>query len=334
MKFTTDTKKQHTVPRFLLDHFGFGKKNKKRKLFTFDKLNETIYTQSVYDATTRRCFYDLKNHPKNASLEPILGSIESDAAPVIKKIIKESSLASLTDEEREKIAVFVLAQQGRTLSTLKTMEHFTETIVAWLEESGANLQEVEGMQGFDDTDAQKNSFITMVLKHIEFAPHILNKGWILYETVESDPYYISDNPVTWHNDIDMSPRGSLGLEVKGIQVHLPLSSTLTLAFVCTSIFEELTQAKQKLSAMKTLGLLGADTMKMQIGLRRGFKLLEAYENGTSLRSQPENVMFLNSLQVRYAEQYVFSKKDDFSLASEMVSSHEDIRNGGVRWEAR
>lgn len=97
--------------------------------------------------------------------------------------------------------------------------------------------------------------------------------------------------------------------------------------------EDLTQAKKKLSAMKALGLLGSDTMKMQIGLARGFKLLEAYERGTALQSQSENVMFLNSLQVRYAEQYVFSKKNDFSLASEMVTSHEDIRNGGVRWES-
>ena len=330
MKFTTDTKKQHTVPRFLLDHFGFGKKNKKRKLFTFDKLNETIYPQSVYDAITRRCFYDLQNHPENTSLEPILGSIESNAAPVIKKIIKEKSLADLTSAEREKIAVFVLVQKARTLNQLKIMEHFGETMVDFIKESGADPHEVDGMQGFDDDDAQKNSFITMILKYIEFAPHILNKGWILYETVESDPFYISDNPVTWHNDIDMSPRGSLGLEVKGIQVHLPLSSTLTIAFVCISIFEELTQAKQKLSAMKALGLLGADTIKMEVGLARGFKLLEAYEKGTVLQSQPENVMFLNSLQVRYAEQYVFSKKNDFELASEMVSTHEDIRNGGVR----
>ncbi len=332
MKFTTDVKKQHTVPRFLLDHFGFGKKNKKRKLYTFSKSDGREFQQSVYDATTRRCFYDLKNHPENASLEGILAGIESDAAPVIKMIIKERSLLNLTSDECEKIAVFVLAQQGRTLNTLKTMEHFTETIVSWLEESGADPHEVDGMQGFDDDDAQKNSFITMIPKYVELAPHILNKGWILYETVESDPFYISDNPVTWHNDIDMSPRGSLGLEVKGIQVHLPLSSTLTLAFVCMSIFKELTQAKQKLSTMKALGLLGTDTMKMQIGFERGFKLLEAYEKGIALRSQPENVIFLNSLQVKYAEQYIFSKQNDFSLASEMVSSHEDIRNGGVRWE--
>ncbi len=332
MKLSTNVKKQHTVPRFLLDNFGFSKNNNKRTLYTFDKSNERVFSQSVYDATTRRCFYDLKNHPENASLEPILGSIESNAAPVIKKIIKERSLASLTDNDRKKIAVFVLAQQGRILNTLKMMEHFRETMVDWIKESGADPHEVDGMQGFDDDDAQKNSFINMIVEYIKLKPHILNKGWILYETVESDPYYISDNPVTWHNDIDMSPRGSLGLEVKGIQVHLPLSSTLTLAFICMSIFEELTQAKQKLSTMKALGLLGTDTMKMQIGFERGFKLLEAYEKGIALRSQPENVIFLNSLQVKHAEQYIFSKKDDFSLAAEMASTHEDIRNGGVRME--
>ena len=64
-----------------------------------------------------------------------------------------------------------------------------------------------------------------------------------------------------------------------------------------------------------------------LSLSRSFKLLEAYEKGIPLWSQPENVMFLNSLQVKCAEQYIFSQKNDFSLASEMVSSHEDIHSG-------
>jgi len=58
-KLSTDVKKQHTVPRFLLDHFGFGKKNKKRRLFTFDKQNEREFQQSVFDATTRNSFYNI-----------------------------------------------------------------------------------------------------------------------------------------------------------------------------------------------------------------------------------------------------------------------------------
>lgn len=322
------------MPRFLLDHFGFGGKNKKRKLFTFDKLNNKVFPQSVYSASTRRCFYDLKNNPENASLEPILGKIESDAAPIIKKIIKEKSLAGLTIFDREKIAVFVLVQKGRTLNQLKIMEQFRDTMVNWIKESGSDPHEVDGMQGFDDNDAQKNSFINMIIEHTKLKPHILNKGWILYETVKSDPYYISDNPVTLHNDIDMSPRGSLGLEVKGIQIHLPLSPTLTLAFVCMSIFEEIEQSKEKFALLKLLGSSSIDLIRMQESLTRAYTLHAAYKQGIPLQCQTKSVMFLNSLQVKYADQYIFSTKDDFSLAVEMVESHEDIRNGGVRWETR
>ncbi|WP_219623228.1 DUF4238 domain-containing protein, partial [Vibrio parahaemolyticus] len=68
MKLTTDVKKQHTVPRFLLDNFGFGGSGKRRRLYTFDKQNGRIFQQSVYDATTRNTFYNIEGHPDRASL--------------------------------------------------------------------------------------------------------------------------------------------------------------------------------------------------------------------------------------------------------------------------
>ena len=99
-KLTTDVKKQHTVPRFLLDNFSFDNGGKANNLFTFDKLSQRVYQQSVYDASTRNTFYNIEGHPEQHSLEPILGEIEAEASTVIRKIVEEESLASLTDEEK------------------------------------------------------------------------------------------------------------------------------------------------------------------------------------------------------------------------------------------
>ena len=55
--------------------------------------------------------------------------------------------------------------------------------------------------------------------------------------------------------------------------------------------------------------------------------VRAMDQGGALPSEPENVLNFNSLQVRFAERYVFSSMDDFALAKEMVESDEGGRIG-------
>lgn len=330
MKLTADVKKQHMVPRFLLDHFGYGKKHKK-KLFTYDKASRRCFQQSVFDATTRNSFYNLKKHPEKISMEPILSDIEADAAPVIKKIIKEKSLKNLTENDKGKLAIFVMVQKGRSLSALKQMEHFTDMIVEKVKAMGADPKDVEQLEGYDDKDQEKDYFINMILEQGKLYPHLLNKAWILFETTEAYPFYISDNPVTMHNDYDMKPYGSLGLKVKGIQVYLPISSTLTLGFLCPSIFEEIVNTRARLS------MLGPQTLENMTpaileATTKSLKFLHDFENNNICQLQKENVTFMNSLQVIYAEQYVFNKHNDFSLVEEMLESPngENLSAGGMR----
>ena len=333
MKLTTDVKKQHTVPRFLLDHFGFGKKHKK-KLFTYDKAAGRSFQQSVFDATTRNSFYNLKKHPENISMEPILASIESDAAPAIKRIIKERSLKNLTGEDKTKIATFVMIQKGRSLNALKQIEHFTEMMVEKVRAIGADPKDVEQLEGYDDKDQEKDHFINMILEHGKLYPHLLNKAWMLFETTETQPFYISDNPVVMHNDYDMKPYGSLGLKVKGIQVYLPLSSTLTLGFVCPSIFEEIAHTRAQL---QMVGAQAIQNMTPEIleAATRSLNFLHDLENNNTRQLKEEHATFMNSLQVIYAEQYVFNKHDDFSLVEEMLSgpNGEDLCARGMRMTA-
>lgn len=319
--YSTDVKKQHTVPRFLLDHFGYGKNKRKRRLFTYDKLNNKVYQQYIYDATTRNVFYNLKDHPENASLEPILGTIEAEAATAIKKIVSEKSLAKLTDEEKEKISIFVVIQQARTYNALKSLEFIMESIADKVRDMGLNPADVKELPNDDDL---KNGFLHTILSAAEHAPLIFNKSWLLYETTDKDPFYISDNPVTLHNDIDMGPYGNLGLASKGIQVHLPISSTLTLAFTCPSIKDSALSARESFKLLDRFFIAEHFTIDQ---IKDTFELANAYENGNSLIIEKENVSFLNGLQIAYAEQYIFNQINDFSLIEKMLSDNESFRYG-------
>jgi hypothetical protein len=323
-KLSTDVKKQHTVPRFLLDHFGFGKKNKKRRLFTFDKQNEREFQQSVFDATTRNTFYNINDHPEKASLEPILGIYETKAAPIIKKIITANNISCLSEDEQIIIATFTAIQRARSFGELQRINHAISALSGKLEGMGASPEQIEKELGSEESSERKTLFLKMILDQNDVITHIMNKSWILYETDKTNPFYISDNPITLHNDIDMGFYGNLGIGLKGIQIHLPLSTTLTLAFTCPSIAERAIKSKRQVEQMSVMNPQMLHMLKSPSEL---VTYGEAYETGAPMRQTADNVRFLNSLQVTFSELYVFSEKSNFSLVKEMVANNESYKTG-------
>lgn len=324
LKFTTDVKKQHTVPRFLLDNFGFGNKGRRRQLYTFDKLNTRQFQQSVFDATTRNTFYNLAEHPEKASLEPILGIYEGESAPLIQQIIEKRSIGWMSYEDRRKVATFIAVQRARSYGELQRIEHAMNALSGKFSSVGMTPEQIEQELGSEGSSDRKNMFLEMILDQNETISYLMDKSWILYETKEQDPFFISDNPITLHNDIKMGPYGNLGIALKGIQIHLPLSSTLTLALICPSISESIIEGKKLVEKL----LVTQPILLKQ--LTRPFALIDvgkAYENGTSIAQSTENVKFLNSLQVMFSEQYLFCEKDHFHLVEEMISDNEKYKFG-------
>lgn len=315
--FSSDVKKQHTVPRFLLANFGRG--NKKKQIYTYDKLNGKMYLQSVYNATTRNLFYNIEN----ISIESILGTIENDASSVIRKIIDNKSISNLTREEKEKISVFVLIQQSRTFNKLKSFEDMIEKFTNKLSSLGVSENIEEELFNMKQPSDIQQSFLEHILESVNYLQFILNKDWILLETTEENQFYISDNPITLHNDNKSTFLGNIGLEVKGIQIHLPLSSTLTLAFYCSSIKKDLEKSFYKVK----------NSIVNQVVIERMkdiFELITAFHTGKSLSIDIKNVTFLNSLQVLYAEQYIFNNINEFSLIKDMIINNNDLKFQGTR----
>ncbi|MCR9567124.1 DUF4238 domain-containing protein [Vibrio diabolicus] len=324
LKLTTDVKKQHTVPRFLLDQFGFGKKGKKRQLFTFDKLKERVFPQSVFDATTRNTFYNIENHPERASLEPILGMYETDAAPIIKKIISEKSLSWMSDDDRYIVSAFIAVQRARSYGELQRINHVIDAFSEKLTDFGAQPSQVEIELGGNNSPARKNLFLKLVLGQDKAITHFMNKSWLLYETDMLDPFYVSDNPVTLHNDIDMGLYGNLGIALKGIQIHLPISSTLTLALTCPSIKQSALDGKNFIKNYVASNPELLSKIENPAGI---IDLATAYETGKPVKVPRDNVRFLNSLQVSFSEQYVFCEKKHFDLVQEMIRNNEAYKSG-------
>jgi hypothetical protein len=323
-KLTTDVKKQHTVPRFLLDNFSFDNGGKANNLHTFDKASQRTYQQSVYDASTRNTFYNIEDHPEKYSLEPILGEIETEASAVIRKIIEEESLASLSKEERSKLAIFVIIQKSRTFHGLQSIKEVIDGLGKKLIAIGATPEDLTNLIGSQEDSELKNFFLETLLKHVSHAEEILNKSWLLYRNKSDTPYFISDNPVTLHNDIDMGFYGNLGLAVKGIQIHLPISDTLTVAFVCPSHKENALLSRKQLQFI-------VDNDPSQLIHVKSPKMVcdyaNAYTKGTPLDSTEENTKFLNSLQVIFSEQYVYCGKKKFELIYEMIRNDENLKTG-------
>ena len=56
-------------------------------------------------------------------------------------------------------------------------------------------------------------------------------------------------------------------------------------------------------------------------------MLRAFDGDVPLAFDHQNVMRHNSLQVGYAEQYVFSHSDNFALVREMISTHPENQHG-------
>lgn len=307
MDFKTDVKKQHTVPRFLLDNFGFGKKNKKRKLHVFDKEQNNTFIQSVYDATTKNSFYNLYGDSEK-SLEGILSKIESDVSPIIKKIIKLGTISFLSMDDKYKISVFILSQHARTLNTFDKIKKTNLEFLNRLSEIGFPNLDIESLKNDDSSKMSQEIFLDCILDCYKLVDHILNKSWALYEN-KKDNFLISDNPLTLHNTLKQNDlRGNLGYAVEGIEIYMPISTKYTLSFTCSSIYIKL----------KNHLMYGKRSLN-DFELKNILKLLDAFDNGCPLICDDENILFLNSLQVMYSKRFLYSCNQDFSLVTDMIN---------------
>src|SRR5437879_6541393 len=112
---------QHTVPKFLLRNFTTDKKH---RVWVYDKHTGDKFRPNVRNISAERGFYDLPVQNSPASMEPGLQRIEDRAVPLLEKIVRQKSIALLTEDSRGMLAVFFATLFVRTKEYRLRYENF------------------------------------------------------------------------------------------------------------------------------------------------------------------------------------------------------------------
>ncbi len=283
-------KNQHYVPQFILRNFSMGKK---KRVFVFDKKLEKSFCSSTRNIAAESKFYDLEFKGEKISLEPYMGEIECKASEIIRRIIKEQSLAFLNEDDKLTIAHFAALQKLRVKYIRENFISMNHILRHMLTERGLDCENV--VPEINDEEAKIMSLSNIKLVE-EFAEHFLNKAWILYRAPKKIPLYLSDNPITLHNNIDQPYRGNLGLACRGIEIFLPISKQLSISFLCPSLHED---------------------FKCSLTIEHQ-SLARSIEKGEPYQLHPVNVSHQNSLQVAYSSRYIYSATGNFELVKLMI----------------
>jgi hypothetical protein len=332
---------QHYVPKLLLRNFGVAGKGKELQLHVFDKQKRRSFQTSIDNIAAERAFYDLDLHGEVRSVEPLLSSMESEAKQVIEKLISERDLSCLSEEERSWFAIFLAVQRTRTRHFRETIRDSDQQFVQLLKTRGIDPNNVSNYRPLSgEEEVKRFSSVFMMRSLPEFAAQMLHKKWILMEAHPGSTFIIGDNPISLHNDQDFGFFGNLGLGVEGIQIHLPLTPTLTLALWCPKLADQITSGFQRgcsslknYDALMTLGnnidrdaVLAGKKKAIEI-IERTRPIAESIQLGRPVPCVAENMDFFNSLQARWAERFVMSSRSDFGLVERMLREFPHAHKG-------
>lgn len=284
---------QHYVPQLLLKHFV---SDRIRHVFVFDKQTERSFRKPIRKVACAPGFDDCEVGGQPFSIDPLLKIIENRASKVIDDLVVRRSVLGLNRLDKNTLALFATVQLLRTDGHRKELKGLIDSFREAVKRAGIDPSRVRGFEFLDMEQTRVAAITALPELTRDILPEFLNKSLILYSTTEDHRLFISDNPVVLFN-LNQDPiRSTLGLRTRGIQIYLPISSTLCLGFLCPSI-------------------------NLPIGVR----LL-----GRPLSLSPPNVEHFNSLQVLNAEQFIYSQRDDFALVRAMLSQVPEARRG-PRW---
>lgn len=298
----TTTKKQHYVPQFLLKRFGTGKKNRE-KIWVLDKLTGKVFQSSVKDVGHENNFYEHEHLQLNA-IENLLGNTECYAANLISRISKHGRLFR-GKFEIVGLSYFLAIQMLRSPVVRADMGNIRQIIA---QKFGAEIKlhpddsKTFGEYGVDD---DKFASLFSLQDAPKFAKLLQEKIWSLCKSPSSSAYIISDNPVARHNMFEILGRGNLGLRSQGIEIYMPISPEYTIRALCPVLSELVIFTPQ---------------------------LSDEYQNalisGSPVAQLPENVEFSNSLQVIFAERFIYARsKEHLIMPIDMLKTNPELKKG-------
>ena len=338
-------KQQHYVPQFLLRGFAVGNR---RQIHVFNKSDGRTFLSSVNKVASQRGFYnvpasvtqqivaqlreqgtDVPDGRLVLSLEPALGRIENEAARVVRRIVKDESLAGLTERDRLILALFSTVQFLRAPKQrdlfAQLVTGLRERIRPMIDHRGQNADTELARVGL--APMTETSQAQMHLRHIteapNYLPYFVGKTWLLQRVPANNYLYVGDNPITLWNH---GPRGeamprAFGLGTLRSEIALPLTSRLCLVMLCPSILEESRMALKWVKQLRARGLYPPTISTHH------HDFVTAAESGQPLELTAENVTHLNFRQVYNASRFVYACDGNFALARQVLVENPNCRDG-------
>jgi hypothetical protein len=312
-------KVQHYVPQFLLR--GFEIRPGSNQVYVYDKLIGKHFTANVRNVGAEKGFYDIVLDEHVLTFEPALSKLEAEAAEIIKCILQREQIGFLTASQRRTLASFATIQYFRTKQFRASSTELAKMLADAVDEIDPGAAERLGLWHPTDDEAHMQA-LRFLQDCLQFVPLIESKAWVLYEAPAACAFWISDHPIALHNTTHESTLGGdIGFAVPGIEIYLPLSPRFCLGFLCPSIRESFQDAYRRSSRLKEMADVQFPTHDAVGAAVDGF----AY--GFPIPFLPENVEYVNSLEVLWAERFVFSCHLQFEPIERMIRSNPKARIG-------
>lgn len=306
-------KNQHYVPRFLLNNFQIDSTN---QIYCYDKSNGNTFRTNIKNVACEKWFYDIDEGNPESSLEPALSKLEGNAASIINgHILKNCTLRGLVDEQYGWLSLFIAIQMLRTKNMMLNMKFMDDQMQKEFIKRGWDLDKIQNYKKIETEQELKEISLSNIKIARSLTPHILDKVWALFESKEE--FIISDNPIGFQNTVNRDPlRGTIGVAVRGIEIYLPISPKYTIGLICRDTFTEMLDYFS--NHYKELDRIGSFELR---------NFVNSIRRKIPIRCKEANIENLNSIQVYSSERFLFSKNDNFDLASEMIQKNIKIKHG-------
>jgi hypothetical protein len=298
---------QHWVPKFLIKNFAAGD----GRVFCLDIHTDRVTKAPPGQAASEKGFNDFQVEGEAVSFEDRLEKIETRAAPVLKRVIKERQLTALSAEDRRRVAEFVAAQSFRTKAFY------------------------EGLSVKMDRNAFASKF-SLLLDGIEIlAAEIAHRHWVLMVATGNDTFYLGDNPTVLQRTDNPRDSSNLGFDVAGVEAFLPLTPHCAIYLPCRTTSEERIaryNAALDLHRVVRSAVLrgqpgGGDELRLaQLVISRLDPLYQALTTGVALTAEPGHIENLNYLQCSWAHSALYANRNDFTFARRVFRENPHYRD--------
>jgi len=322
----------HYVPRFILENFA-----RSGKVSVFDKHTHKRFKLPPYRAMGEKDFNNVRLGDNILSFEGRFTYLEDRAAPVIAKVVQHRTLRSLAPMEETILHTFVVVQLLR--SKRRRLDHIK--VGAEIRRRWPDLALNPLKDEMPDEEFEKLFSLNFAFSKLNdlTAPLVTKHSFLMIKDCDGE-LYVSDSPAVMHNSKEYGPYGNIGLAVPNIEIYLPLSHEIVLAYMCPLTMketEETLQAAEKEigsafgrkflspSGISVTDRLEIEQSRAEIERAKSYYAMIKSERAVPMSS--ENLLFLNSLQILSSHRYLACRANDFTFAVRALSEKPHWKEG-------